>query len=70
MIPQKSDHELSRPETRLANVPLSCWLVAVALGGLLYYFAPLQSAAVGVRTSCFCRGPIGEVFDWYAELWL
>ena len=38
MTPPKSDHELSRPATRLANVPLFCWLVAVALGGLLYYF--------------------------------
>lgn len=34
----KSDHELSRPATRLANVPLFCWLAAVALGGLVYYF--------------------------------
>ena len=34
----KSDRELSRPATRLANVPLSCWLAAVALGGLVYYF--------------------------------
>ena len=34
----KSDHELSRPATRLANVPLYCWLAAVALGGLVYYF--------------------------------
>ena len=34
----KSDHAVSRPATRLANVPLFCWLVAAALGGLLYYF--------------------------------
>ena len=34
----KSDHGFSRPATRLANVPLFCWLVAVALGGLVYYF--------------------------------
>ena len=37
MLP-KSDHELSRPATRLANVPLFCWLAALALGGLCYYF--------------------------------
>ncbi len=37
MLP-KSDHELSRPVTRLANVPLFCWLAALALGGLCYYF--------------------------------
>ena len=34
----KTDRELSLPATRLANVPLCCWLVAVALGGLLCYF--------------------------------
>lgn len=28
----------SIPATRLANVPWLCWLVAVALGGLCYYF--------------------------------
>ena len=32
----QSDHELSRPATRLANVPLFCWLAAVALGGLCF----------------------------------
>ena len=34
----KSEHEFSLPATRLANVPLFCWLAAVALGGLCYYF--------------------------------
>ena len=34
----KTDRELSLPVTRLANVPLFCWLAAVALGGLLYHF--------------------------------
>ncbi len=34
----KSDHGSSLPATRLANVPLYCWLAAVALGGLVYYF--------------------------------
>ena len=34
----KSDNDLSRPVTRLANVPLYCWLAAVVLGGLCYYF--------------------------------
>jgi tellurite resistance protein TehA-like permease len=29
---------MSLPATRLANIPLFCWLVAVALGGLCYYF--------------------------------
>lgn len=38
MNPPKSDRELSLPVTRLANVPLFCWLVAVALSGLCYYF--------------------------------
>lgn len=33
-----SDHRLSLPATRLANVPLFCWLAAVALGGVCYYF--------------------------------
>ena len=37
MLP-KSDRAFSLPATRLANVPLFCWLAAVALGGLLYYF--------------------------------
>ena len=32
----KSDREFSLPATRLANVPLFCWLAAVALGGLCY----------------------------------
>lgn len=42
MFPQ-SDHGFFSPATRLAYVPLFCWLVAVALGGLCYYldaFAP------------------------------
>ncbi len=34
----KADRDLSLPVTRLANVPLFCWLAAVALGGLVYYF--------------------------------
>ena len=34
----KPDHEISLPTTRLANVPLHCWLAAVALGGLCYCF--------------------------------
>lgn len=34
----KTEHEFSLPATRLANVPLVCWLAAVALGGLLVYF--------------------------------
>jgi hypothetical protein len=38
MIHPKSDRESSLPVTRLANVPWLCWLVAVALGGLCYYF--------------------------------
>ncbi len=38
MNPPKSAYEFSQPATRLANVPLFCWLAAVALGGLVYYF--------------------------------
>ena len=38
MIHPKSDHEFSLRATRLANVPLLCWLVAVVLVGLCYYF--------------------------------
>ena len=34
----QSDDECFLPATRLANVPLFCWLAAVALGGLVYYF--------------------------------
>ena len=34
----KPDHRMSLPATRLANVPLFCWLAALALGGLCYYF--------------------------------
>jgi hypothetical protein len=38
MTPSKPDHAMPLPATRLANVPLFCWLAAVALGGLVYYF--------------------------------
>ena len=34
----KFQNEFSLPATRFANVPLFCWLVAVALGGLVYHF--------------------------------
>ena len=35
---REPDHRMSRPATRLANVPLLCWLVAIAFGGVCYYF--------------------------------
>ena len=41
MNPPASDREYFPPATRLANIPLLCWLVAVALGGLCYYFDAL-----------------------------
>jgi len=37
MMRPEPDHEISLTATRLANVPLLCWLAAMALVGLCYY---------------------------------